>query len=265
MAYFSGIEWVSGGHIPRCTAWVDKAFADYFCINYAHSGRVKFRFDRHRFVTLEAPVAWWSYPGPWFQYGSDDGTPWDHYYLCFRGPRWATYAEQGLVTMTSPRPWIRIADPVQFCREFEALIAPDAGLTHTPQRRIHQLESLLLHLAEPPRAPAANRRDERLRALIDRIRQAPAAAWDFSAEARRLRLSAPHFHRLFRQLTRQPPRRFVIRARLEWAAQLLHAGDQPLKDIAATVGCPDIYYFSRLFRRHFGVPPGKYRRETGIR
>ena len=45
---------------------------------------------------------------------------------------------------------------------------------------------------------------------------------------------------------------------------MLRSSPELLKAIAAAVGCPDIYYFSRLFRRRFGVPPGRYRRQAGL-
>jgi AraC-like DNA-binding protein len=242
---------------------VDKVFPDYYCLNFASRGALKWRIGRRRFLTLRAPVAWWTFPGPRFQYGSQDGTPWDHYFVCFRGPRVETFTGRGLLPLDTRHPWARIADPVGFCREFENVLGLWEDIAHMPQRRVHVLEGLLLQLVERPDVEGESPRDKSVRRLADEIRRLPSSPWDFAEEAREIGVSVPHFHRIFRGITRLPPWRFVIRARLEAAARLLHADSRPLKDIAEEVGCPDIYYFSRLFRRHFGIPPGRYRREAG--
>ncbi len=48
-------------------------------------------------------------------------------------------------------------------------------------------------------------------------------------------------------------------ARLRLAAQLLRAGAAPVKAVAGRVGVHDATAFTRLFRRHFGVPPSRPR------
>lgn len=264
MNFFSGLEWVNGAHMPRCTAWVDKIFPDYCCLNYAHRGQLQWRIGRARFITLKAPVAWWTFPGPHFQYGVKNRVPWDHYFVCFRGPRMEAFRKKGLLPVATPRPWATIADPARFVRTFETVIGPPAGPETSDRWRVHELEGLLLQLSEPPGAPPKSDQERRLRELVERIRAEPGAEWDLAAEARRLAYSVPHFHRLFRQQTGLPPHRFLLRTRIEAAARLLHDDAMPLKSVAEAVRCPDIYYFSRLFRQRFGVPPGRYRRQGGL-
>ncbi|MEO6873602.1 MAG: AraC family transcriptional regulator [Opitutaceae bacterium] len=264
MGFFAGIEWINGAHMPRCTAWVDKVFPDYYCLNYAHRGQLKWRTGQNRFIALRAPVAWWTFPGPHFQYGIQEGPSWDHYFICFRGPRADDYRREGLLPVASRRLWAPIYDPVRFVRTFQAVIGPPVEASSAAQRRVHNLEDLLLQLAEPVTLPPEFTRDRRLQGLVHDIRQKPGESWELTAEAQRLGYSTPHFHRLFRKNTGLPPHRFLLQTRMEEAARLLHSGNLPLKAIAAAVGCPDIYYFSRLFRRHFGMPPGRYRREAGL-
>src|SRR4051812_34470865 len=112
MPYFSGIEWLHAGHLPQCTTWVDKRFDGYCCLNFARSGSVKWRTGRRRFLALHAPVAWWTFPGPRFQYGYNGSEPWDHYFLCFRGPRVAAFARHGLLPLDANRAWAQVSDAV---------------------------------------------------------------------------------------------------------------------------------------------------------
>jgi AraC family transcriptional regulator len=49
------------------------------------------------------------------------------------------------------------------------------------------------------------------------------------------------------------------RLRVEWAAAELASGDRPLAEIAAEAGFADQSHFTRLFRRHFGTTPARFR------
>jgi AraC family transcriptional regulator len=69
-----------------------------------------------------------------------------------------------------------------------------------------------------------------------------------------------HFHAEFRRLTRQSPRQYVQRVRLERAAYLLRLLGDSVLTIALDVGYRTHETFSRAFRRHFRVSPHKYRR-----
>ncbi len=77
--------------------------------------------------------------------------------------------------------------------------------------------------------------------------------------ARRAGLSRRHFHRLFLEKHGVPPKEYLIRQRLKYAAGLLSAGDRPVKEIAEAAGFRNLSYFSRQFRRLFSVPPARYR------
>lgn len=73
-------------------------------------------------------------------------------------------------------------------------------------------------------------------------------------------LSQRHFTRLFREHTDTTLARYVTRARVDRARARLRDGDVPIKQIAAELGFGDIHYFTRVFTREAGVPPGSMRR-----
>ena len=52
----------------------------------------------------------------------------------------------------------------------------------------------------------------------------------------------------------------VLNVRMKKAEFLLKETDEPIKEIAAKSGFSNVFYFSRMFRRFFGTPPGKLRR-----
>jgi AraC family transcriptional regulator len=52
------------------------------------------------------------------------------------------------------------------------------------------------------------------------------------------------------------------RLRLAWAATEIASGDRPLAEIATEAGFADQSHFTRLFKRHVGTTPARYRGET---
>ena len=53
------------------------------------------------------------------------------------------------------------------------------------------------------------------------------------------------------------------RVRVAWAARELARGDAPLATVAAEAGFADQSHFTRVFRRHIGTTPARYRQEAG--
>lgn len=79
-------------------------------------------------------------------------------------------------------------------------------------------------------------------------------------------LSERTFKRRFRKATGMSPMEYVHTLRLEEAKQMLETGELPVDAIAREVGYEDAAFFSRLFQRHVGVTPGRYRRRfAGLR
>lgn len=71
--------------------------------------------------------------------------------------------------------------------------------------------------------------------------------------------SPSRFSSLFKQKTGYSPIDYFIQLKMQKASQLLDFSDQSIKDIAATFGFDDPYYFSRRFRKTIGLSPKKYR------
>lgn len=78
--------------------------------------------------------------------------------------------------------------------------------------------------------------------------------------AREAGLSTSHFITQFSALFGQTPLQCRTRARLERARDLLLSTDEPATQIGLALGFDSLGSFSRLFTRHFGVPPRAYRR-----
>lgn len=81
--------------------------------------------------------------------------------------------------------------------------------------------------------------------------------------ARAVHLSPSHFHRCFREAFGVTPHAFVQRQRMRRAVSLLRGGGHNVSEAAEAVGYPSVYYFSRAFKRHFGVTLSTVRHASG--
>lgn len=75
----------------------------------------------------------------------------------------------------------------------------------------------------------------------------------------RHKLSASHFTSLFRKATGMSPFDYFIHLKLQKACLMLYRSDIKVKDVAASLGYEDPYYFSRLFKKYMNLSPDQYR------
>lgn len=79
--------------------------------------------------------------------------------------------------------------------------------------------------------------------------------------AARYECSTSYLSRLFRNQIGLGPIEYLIHERVHRAKQLLLKSDARIQDVASKVGYADVYYFSRLFKKHTGCSPMQFRAE----
>ncbi len=261
MNYFDGIEWVGFNHVQECRARIGKHFHDYYVLDYNHGGELTLQLDNDQPMPLKSPVAWFTFPGPFFRFGpaSRDGC-WDHRHISFRGERVMAWAKAGLVNFKTRSPVFPVSDPERFAGQMDEIMAYLESPAYGSERAVQMFEGLLLQLHEKRAVRTASSPAEvKILDFITRIDGTPEQHWDCRQVARRLGLSYPHFRLLFRGLTGLPPGQYIRCRRMEKSARLLRQSRMEIKDIANQVGYEDIFHFSKLFKKHFRVSPGRFR------
>lgn len=72
-------------------------------------------------------------------------------------------------------------------------------------------------------------------------------------------LSPVYISRVFKELMGEAPINYLIRVRLAKACEMMQqVPDVSIRQVAAAVGYEDAYYFSKLFKKHYGVSPREY-------
>ena len=99
--------------------------------------------------------------------------------------------------------------------------------------------------------------DPRIQAAIDRIENDYATPLSVDDLARTAGMSRYHFSRRFRDVVGESPYKFLVRVRVERAADRLRAG-RSVTEVAYEVGFGGLGRFSQAFRARYGVLPSRY-------
>ena len=72
-------------------------------------------------------------------------------------------------------------------------------------------------------------------------------------------LSSGYLCRIFKEETSVSINAYINSLRMTKAAELLKDNNSYIKEVAISVGFEDQLYFSRQFKRYYGVTPSEYR------
>lgn len=102
--------------------------------------------------------------------------------------------------------------------------------------------------------------DRRILDLSARMKEHPARAWDFTEEAKRLKMPYSTFFKHFVRCMGDNPRDYLMKLRVFAAKSLLRETSLTLDDIAQAVGVSNRSLLTRLFTRIVGRTPSAYRK-----
>jgi AraC-like DNA-binding protein len=75
-------------------------------------------------------------------------------------------------------------------------------------------------------------------------------------------MSIRNFQRIFKDSTGLSPNDYLLDFRIQHASKLIAETDLAIYDISEQVGIADWFYFSKAFKKRFGISPTKYRKQN---
>ncbi|MFJ8739802.1 AraC family transcriptional regulator [Embleya sp. NPDC127516] len=148
-------------------------------------------------------------------------------------------------------------------------VAPDPGVDAVTGTLLDTLLLCVLrswsreHGARTGWGPAVY--DPAIGRVLCAMHRSPEQPWTVERLGALADLPRSTFARRFTESVGRPPLGHLTLVRMNAGAALLRDTDEPLSAVAQSVGYASEFAFSTAFRREFGIAPGAYRREPGIR
>jgi AraC-like DNA-binding protein len=262
LTYFADMEPVGSGAHRNYRGHITDRSPRNYSVELMASGRMYFQRKPGRAHAFKKPTLRWQSPGYTYSYGPLDENGWEHYFITFRGNRAEKLYREGFCRLSE-----EVFMPVRRVNVFRDLFtAIHHSLLHRSTHNANAvvyLEQVLVRAAEELAGhEAEGRHAGEFDRICSRINLDPGSGVDFPQLARQMDLSCSHFRKSFTEHTGIAPHQYVLRARLRAAALRLERTDDALKRIARELGLGDAAQFSKTFRRHYGMPPGAYRRSA---
>ena len=230
------------------------AVREYYLIHYVLEGKGVFQRGESAFP-LEKGDMFLIRPGELTFYCADKTQPWRYGWVGFSGSRCAALLEQ-----TAFRGGNAVVHAPFVETVFQSMISlreGREGLELLLCGEIYRLLGLLQN-DDAQKGPRRGKEDYVTRAA-DYMRANYAHPIRIEELARLLGIDRHYLSRLFLKRTSHTPQEFLIGVRLERAAQLLRQGDCTVGEAARSVGYEDVFHFSKMFKKRYGVSPTAFR------
>lgn len=124
---------------------------------------------------------------------------------------------------------------------------------------------LVLALIEAAQTEPENSDHLRVEQLVETMREHPERDYPVEYLTREAALSESRLNTRFKQLTGLPPYTFLLACRMRTAQQRLRETEEPITDIAQSLGFSSSQHFAMQFKREFGVTPSAWRSDADKR
>ncbi|QDH21527.1 AraC family transcriptional regulator [Saccharibacillus brassicae] len=236
---------------------------DAYILHYIHRGRGVFRSEGREYA-LGPGQGFLILPDTLVHYEADPDDPWVYVWFGLRGLHVRALLERAGLTAGSPVYTAADGSPLEslYAGLLEVRERPGGDLL--AQAEIYRLLAALVAGAPastarplaPPRAREAHL--SRAAAVIENGYSRKLGAEDIASA---VGLDRTYLSSLFKDAYGVPLQTFVLQYRMRRARELLRNHSLSVSDVARSVGYPDPFLFSKMFKRVCGVSPTAYREQ----
>lgn len=185
---------------------------------------------------------------------------WAHFFGPNMGAIYKKYEERGGL------PSFHARQPERFSDLLQQLYVLAASDDYVRDMQIYgKLVELLTLLMEESWHPGTARTSGSKKQNLQQIKEYLDAHYDqritLDGLAERFYINKFYLTRVFKEQFGQSVTNYLMQLRITQAKRLLRFTDRSIESIAQECGLEDANYFSRLFKKVEGIPPGEYRRQ----
>ncbi|WFB37110.1 AraC family transcriptional regulator [Kiritimatiellota bacterium B12222] len=211
-------------------------------------------------IDVKAPSVLMEWPGEYLEYGpSEKYGFWEEFYLIYDRNQVPDFLSAGLIQ--SGAIYRELGKPEQARKWMSEIVRLTRGEASSDKAdRLDRLcELLIVDSFSSVNAVETSSVEQLLREIHQKVMREIRNEPDFEMLARQAGLSYSSFRRHWGTLFGLPPRRSLIRGRIDKACELLVNTSLSVSEVSEAVGFNDPLYFSRSFHRETGVSATQYR------
>ena len=234
----------------------------FYCIHYILRGSGEYTVN-HTHYRLEPGTIFFIPMGAEVQYGPNKQDPWEYVWISFTGTDARSLCE---TVRLHVNPVYRPHSPKMEQTMKRLLDAPPGIVSRELACLSILLEAfaLLADESTPTSTKTNHKRDYVNRATAYIQQNFTNCRLQLNQISRKVNVSPNYLSSVFKELTGQTITQFVLQLRLNRACELLEKGNYTLQDIAAQAGFSDAQYFSRMFKKQFGISPKRYTAQSAV-
>lgn len=233
-------------------------------LHFVLSGRGTFHCMGKSY-TVEKGGAFFIYPGELVRYDADPESPWEYRWIAFKGLQVDQFLSRMGISphrpVTSQSYSRRTAAYFRRIQEVLRSGGPVSDMQAGGWLRLILAELVRDRVAEAAREPEPESEIKRqIEQAIRWLTLQYSQPVSIEHMAQTLGYHRTYLSKMFKRHTGKSPMSFLLQIRMERANLLL--GEQlTVEQVAASVGYPDALYFSKQFKKYFGLSPTEYRQE----
>lgn len=251
------------GHpMPYYYVWETGRVLDQYGLVYITQGQGEFESASLRRTVVDAGTVLLLLPGEWHRYRTGEQVCWSYYWVHFGGGYLDRLVERRV--LSPERPIFKTGLQPNLLRAYASLA--ERARIEPPGFQQMMCGNILEILGVALASDGGQADSERLGAVVRQatvlLEQRMAEEVDLRELAASLEVSYDGFRHAFKKHTGLAPHQYLLQLRIHRARELLYGTDLTVRQIAASLGFEDPYYFSRAFRKMTGRSPKRWRAES---
>ncbi len=247
------LQFLASSRQKDCNAVIEKYFDNYYTIQLITSGELFLAYDNNECV-IKAPCIFTCYPGVRIRFHKMEHSvePWEHYHIAFRGSKVQEWTASGLFFHGEKQ----LDSLDQYLEKMISIMdIYNTGEAWAIERICARIESLLADLAHDQHH---QHKPKWLKVCIENITLYETP--DYQQLARKCHCSLSHLRKMFREVMGVSMHNYWLAMRLRRACEMMNNEKNTLETIALDLGYNDGPFFSKQFKKHYGVNPKDYRK-----
>lgn len=240
---------------------VGPAVREHYLMHYCLAGRGVYRAQGMSYE-IGPGEGFLILPGELSSHQADSKEPWTHIWVGFTGSRSADYLQ--CCGLDREHRTYQCAQPQRLEACIEAMMGFDTAGAGNELLLLGELYTFLGWVAQSAQSQSRRSREtgtEYVDLATEYIRNHFQEDLTVAKLARYVGLNRSYLTTVFQNTVNMSPQQYLMRFRMERAAQMLLEDNLTVGEIARSCGYPDPLTFSKAFKRTIGVTPSQYRRE----